>query len=198
MPFRTMRYACLFLCLIGCAHEHTVTTRASLTSDRFRAAVAERLERAADAMFAFRNEIPKTEAARTRCAAIFADVHFIGADGFITCRSQNGWSAPEPVAIKNPSQDGVDLLILVTSQPELEQLERTGLVGNGQTAAYARAGSRIVPVDVGGAIVDLVIGAEKALYGKTKASREVLGGFVSAPPSAEPLLRSTEIVLPLR
>ena len=193
-----MRYACLLSCLIGCAHEHTVTTRASLTSERFQAAVAERLDRAADALFAFRNEIPKTEAARTRCVAIFPDVHFIGADGFLTCRTQNGWSAPEPLAIKNPSQDGVDLLVLVTSQSELEQLVRTGLVGTGETAAYAHAGSRIVPVDVGGAMIDLVIGAEKALYGKTNASREVLGGFVSAPPSAEPLLRSAEVVLPLR
>jgi lipid-binding SYLF domain-containing protein len=193
-----MRYACLLFGLLACAHEPPVSAPPTVTSAELRDAVGERLDRAANAMLAFRHEVPASEAAQTRCAAIFPDVHFLGADGFITCRTKSAWSAPEPVAIEKPGQDGVDLLVLVTSERQLATFERSGIVADRDVMAYARAGDRIVPVDVSGAMIDVVSGTQRALYGKMRRPEEVLGGFVAPPTAAMPLLHSTDVVLPIQ
>jgi lipid-binding SYLF domain-containing protein len=137
--------------------------------------------------------------------------------GVATCRTPNGWSAPMFVAIDGGSVgyqiggSSTDLVMLFMNDHALQSLlsdkfkmgadasVAAGPVGrsasagtdlklNAEILSYSRSKGILAGVSLDGAVMQADKSGDQAIYGHDVNRREILGGKVAVPVSAQPLL----------
>ena len=169
--------------------------------------------------------IPQDTWRRARCVAVIPGAKkgalVVGGEygeGFVSCRTPNGWSAPAYLALHEGSLgaqigvESVDLVMLVMNQRGVDHLLRdhvtlgadasiaAGPVGRDATRAtdaqlkaeilsYSRAKGLFAGVDLTGGVLRPDARADRDLYGRTITAREILtGGRVAAPSATQPFV----------
>lgn len=139
--------------------------------------------------------------------------------GVATCRTANGWSAPAFFTITGGSWglqigvEGIDLVMILQGDAGLNRLigskfevgadasAAAGPVGrhasadtdwklNTEILTYSRAKGIFAGITLTGAAIRRDEDSTEAIYGKQIATREILQGNVTSPPSASPFLEA--------
>lgn len=137
--------------------------------------------------------------------------------GIVSCRGDNGWSAPAPITITGGSWglqlggQAVDLVMVVMNQSGMDHLlsDKFKLGANASAAAgpvgrdagadtdikmksevltYSRARGLFAGVDLSGSVVSQDKDETRLLYGKFYPFTEILDGKVQPPAASEPFL----------
>jgi lipid-binding SYLF domain-containing protein len=145
--------------------------------------------------------------------------------GVVTCRTPNGWSAPAPVTMTGGSWglqfggEAVDLVMLVMNQKGVDHLlsskfkigadaaAAAGPVGRhvdagtdwkmkAEMLTYSRARGIFAGVDLSGAAIKQDKDETVVLYKKFVPFSDILGGKVTPPKEAQPLLAALEKYAP--
>jgi lipid-binding SYLF domain-containing protein len=169
------------------------------------------------------NGIPEDLLEKAQCVGVIPNLKragfIVGAKygkGLVTCRANDGWSAPEMVRIEGGSvglQIGAgetDVVFIVMNQRGMDKLMKdkftvggdasvmAGPVGRSAQAqtdammhaeilAYSRSRGIFAGIALDGATLRPDNDDNRALYGSNSTPQEILGGRVQPPPSAEPL-----------
>lgn len=180
--------------------------------------VAKRLDSAVAVLGKVGDKIPSAIAKRASCVVVIPDMVkgglIVGArhgEGFATCRTAAGWSAPAPVVISGGSfgpqvgLEAVDLVMLVNEEGKRKLLRSklvlgadtsvaAGPVGKGREAAttdafkaellsYSSSRGLFAGAELSGASLDQDTDAAGALYGTTRPDvRTLLSGEAPVPP----------------
>jgi len=141
--------------------------------------------------------------------------------GVATCRTEGGWSAPMFVAVDGGSVgyqiggSSTDIVMLFMNDHALQSLlsdkfklgadaaVAAGPVGRDAAAdtdlklraeilTYARSRGVFAGVSLNGAVVQADKSGDHAMYGEETTRREILGGKVTVPNSARPLIREID------
>jgi len=137
--------------------------------------------------------------------------------GVVTCRTENGWSAPAFFAITGGSWglqigvEGIDLVLIIQSDKGMQRLlsskfeiggdasAAAGPVGrhvsadtdwelNAEILTYSRARGIFAGLTLNGAAVRRDDDSTVAVYGHDVPTRVILKGEIPAPPTAQPFL----------
>jgi SH3 domain-containing YSC84-like protein 1 len=132
--------------------------------------------------------------------------------GFISCRTDNGWSAPGAVTLESGSLgvqlggESIDIVILSRDKEKRAKLlsdrfaigdDFSAAWGNGKTAHegsdakilfLGHTSGAFAGFGLDGATLKTDDAGNKALYGKPVSNAAVVAGEVTTPASAEPLL----------
>lgn len=137
--------------------------------------------------------------------------------GVVTCRTDNGWSAPAPIEITGGSWglqlggQAVDLVMIVTNDQGMQHLlsdkfkigadasAAAGPVGRNAGAdtdwkmkaeviTYSRAKGLFAGIDLNGSSLTQDKGDTRALYGSDVPFSQILAGKVQPPPGSQPFL----------
>jgi SH3 domain-containing YSC84-like protein 1 len=141
--------------------------------------------------------------------------------GVVTCRADNGWSAPAPIEITGGSWglqlggQAVDLVMIVTNDQGMQHLlndkfkigadasAAAGPVGRNtgadtdwkmkaEVVTYSRAKGVFAGIDLNGSSITQDKGATSALYGSNIPFSTILNGKEPAPQAAEPFLSTVQ------
>ena len=156
--------------------------------------------------------IPQDTWRRARCVAVIPGAKkgalVVGGEygeGFVSCRTPNGWSAPAYLALHEGSLgaqigvESVDLVMLVMNQRGVDHLLRDHLTLGADASiaaqlkaeilSYSRAKGLFAGVDLTGGVLRPDARADRDLYGRTITAREILtGGRVAAPSATQPFV----------
>jgi SH3 domain-containing YSC84-like protein 1 len=139
--------------------------------------------------------------------------------GVVTCRSDNGWSAPAPITITGGSWglqiggQAVDLVMIVTNEEGMQHLlsdkfklradasAAAGPVGRNAGAdtdwkmkaevlSYSRARGAFAGIDLNGSSISQDKDETRVLYGKPLPFTDILGGRVNPPDTSAPFLEA--------
>jgi SH3 domain-containing YSC84-like protein 1 len=169
--------------------------------------------------------IPQGTWRRARCVAVIPGAKkgalVVGGEygeGFVSCGTPNGWSAPAYLALHEGSlgaqigMESVDLVMLVMNQRGVDHLLRdhvtlgadasiaAGPVGRDATKAtdaqlkaeilsYSRAKGLFAGIDLTGGVLRPDAWTDRDLYGRTITAREILtGGRVPTPFATQPFV----------
>jgi lipid-binding SYLF domain-containing protein len=141
--------------------------------------------------------------------------------GIATCRTENGWSAPAPIAVTGGSfglqlgGQAIDLVMVVTNDQGMQHLlsskfkigadasAAAGPVGRdagadtdwkmkAEVLTYSRARGVFAGVDLNGAAITQDKDETRILYGKMLPFADILDGKVPAPSSSEAFLSTVK------
>lgn len=141
--------------------------------------------------------------------------------GVVSCRTDNGWSAPAPIEITGGSWglqlggQAVDLVMIVTNDQGMQHLlsdkfkigadasAAAGPVGRNAGAdtdwkmkaeviTYSRAKGLFAGIDLNGSSLTQDKGDTRALYGSDVPFSEILAGKVQPPPGSRPFLAAVQ------
>jgi lipid-binding SYLF domain-containing protein len=141
--------------------------------------------------------------------------------GVATCRTENGWSAPAPIAITGGSWglqlggQAVDLVMVITNDQGMQHLladkfkigadasAAAGPVGRSAGAdtdwkmkaevlTYSRARGIFAGIDLNGSSIKLDKSDADALYGNNVTFADILNGKEHVPASSEPFLTAVK------
>ena len=169
--------------------------------------------------------IPQETWRRARCVAVIPGAKkgafVVGGEygeGFVSCRTPNGWSAPANLALHEGSLgaqigvESIDLVMLIMNQRGVDHLLRdhvtlgadasiaAGPVGRDATKAtdtqlkaeilsYSRAKGLFAGIDLTGGVLRPDTRADRDLYGRTITAREILAaGRVPTPSATQPFV----------
>jgi SH3 domain-containing YSC84-like protein 1 len=139
--------------------------------------------------------------------------------GVVTCRADNGWSAPAPITITGGSWglqlggQAVDLVMIVTNDQGMQHLlsdkfklgadasAAAGPVGRNAGAdtdwkmkaevlSYSRARGAFAGVDLNGSAITQDKDETRILYGSPESFADILDGKVNPPDSSAPFLEA--------
>jgi lipid-binding SYLF domain-containing protein len=195
---------------------HTTLTAAELVNADQTAAL-ERLDQSAQLLTQFRTRVATPVATRTRCVLAFPSAMKGGAvvgaafDGYATCRTSSGWSAPAPVTIGGGAfgteigTESADLLLLTTTDKGTQALlggsmrigvdvtaapgfPPTGNVSSdapppADIVAYSRLRGSFPEPDLTGSTVKSDPRPTEALYGTVLTLSTILSAQVDPPES---------------
>ncbi len=221
---------CTLALAMGCSNHRTGAAATPAGVDKQQAQIGDRVQMAAQDLDALINApdagIPEEILARAKCVAVIPDMvkggFVFGAEhgrGMASCRTNNGWSAPAPVALTGGSwgaQIGVqsaDVVLLFMNDNAVQSLLNdqfklggeasiaAGPVGrhaqaatdakmNAQILSYSRTKGLYAGLDLNGAKVSQDMDTTVALYGKSIPFRQILSGRVPAPAAAQPFVAS--------
>jgi len=167
--------------------------------------------------------IPDGIIRRASCVAVFPSTVQVAAlvgakhgKGFATCRTGSGWSAPAPMDISGGSWgaqlggEAIDLVILVTDEKGMEQLESgkfrmgvetsvtAGPMGghemtmNVDAVTYARTRGVFAGMNITGSSITEDEGDARALYGSPMSLPDILGGKIQPAPIGETFLNTVQ------
>jgi SH3 domain-containing YSC84-like protein 1 len=172
--------------------------------------------------------IPDRVMRDAKCVAVIPSMVKIGlgfggshGKGVVTCRTDNGWSAPAPITITGGSWgaqiggQAVDLVMIVTNDQGMQHLlsDKFKLGGEASAAAgpvgrdagadtdwkmkaevlsYSRARGVFAGIDLNGSAITQDKDETRILYGKPIPFREVLGGKINPPDASQPFLEAVQ------
>jgi SH3 domain-containing YSC84-like protein 1 len=139
--------------------------------------------------------------------------------GVVTCRTDNGWSAPAPITITGGSGgaqiggQAVDLVMIVTNEQGMQHLlsdkfklgadasAAAGPVGRNAGAdtdwkmkaevlSYSRARGAFAGIDLNGSAITQDKDETRVLYGKEVPFTDILSGRLTPPNTSEPFLEA--------
>ena len=214
--------ACSLMLATGCTHKAaSAATPAGV--DKQQAQLTERVGESGRDLDQLINapdsSIPQTILAKAKCVAVVPDMVKGGfvfggqhGRGMVTCRTNNGWSAPAPLTMSGGSwgaQIGVeqaDVVLLFMNDGAVQSLLNDKLKLGGEAAlaagpigrdaqaatdvgltaqilSYSRVKGLFAGLDLSGAAVRQDMDSTVALYGKSIPFRQILSGSVPPPPS---------------
>lgn len=141
--------------------------------------------------------------------------------GVVTCRSDNGWSAPAPITITGGSWgaqiggQSVDLVMIVTNEQGMQHLlsdkfklgadasAAAGPVGRNAGAdtdwkmkaevlSYSRARGAFAGIDLNGSSITQDKDETRILYGKPIPFTDILSGRVNPPDASGPFIEAVQ------
>jgi SH3 domain-containing YSC84-like protein 1 len=211
------------LSLVACGGSQTVgqtqTTAGRVDSEKAKA--LERLDSASDVIDSLRDKIPPDAVSRAQCVIAFPSVAKGGiivggatGNGYATCKTMDGWSAPTPVSLSGGSfgaQIGfeeADVLALVTTRKGTRGLATgnfrvgadasaaAGPIGRGRGGgtdmdenadmiSYSRSRGLFAGINLDGSVIKLDRASARGLYKEHYEASLFLGGSIAAPRDAE-------------
>jgi SH3 domain-containing YSC84-like protein 1 len=212
--------------LIACSRSPDAKSSASVSSADSPAVTTamEKLDDAASVVRRAEDKLPPDVAKRARCVVVIPNMLkgglVVGArhgDGFATCRTASGWSAPAPIVISGGSVGAlaglasVDVVMVVVGDEGRKKLLRSklnlgadasvaaGPVGRGREAAtdqalkaeflsYSWSRGLFAGVELNGAVLEQNEELTRALYGGPRQLGTLLSGDAQIPPRAQPFV----------
>ena len=168
--------------------------------------------------------IPDKVMRDAKCVAVIPSMVKVGlgfggshGKGVVTCRTDNGWSAPAPITITGGSWglqiggQAVDLVMIVTNDQGMQHLlsnkfklgadasAAAGPVGRdagadtdwkmkAEVLSYSRARGAFAGIDLNGSAITQDKDETRVLYGKAIPFTDLLSGRVNPPDTSEPFL----------
>lgn len=166
--------------------------------------------------------IPTGVITRAACVAVFPSTVqvavLVGAKhgkGFVTCRNANGWSAPAPtspeaVGVPNSAARKSDLVLVVTDDKGVQQLDsrkfnlgtETSVTGgpvgkedmkmNADVLAYSRTRGVFAGMNIHGSAITEDKSDGGALYGSSISLADIFAGKVKPSDSSDSFLKTVE------
>jgi SH3 domain-containing YSC84-like protein 1 len=156
--------------------------------------------------------IPNAVIRRAQCVVVFPSVVQAaivvggkGGNGFASCRTTEGWSAPAPLTIAGGSWgaqlggESIDLVMIVTNDKGMQQLESgklnlgvetsvtAGPVGthhwtmDSEVVTYSRSRGVFAGTNLNGSSISQDQDQTRSLYGKSLSLADILSGKVQMP-----------------
>jgi lipid-binding SYLF domain-containing protein len=208
------------LALAACSHAEVQPAARSSSDSSEKAELNERFVDATELLKDLRQRVAEPVLKRARCAAVVPGLLSGGVivggrhgRGFATCRVEDGWSSPAPIAISGASVgpqlgvQSVDLVMLVMSDLGMKKLlsakltlgadmsVAAGPVGKGrevdtdaalktEAVSYTRSRGLFAGVELDGAVVEQDVSATASLYGRAATFQQLLSGGLPIPPEA--------------
>lgn len=163
--------------------------------------------------------VPPGVIKRAQCVAVFPSLVEVAAlvgakrgKGFVSCRINDGWSAPAPITVTGGSWgaqfggEEIDLVIIVMNGKGMRQLESgkfnlgveasaaAGPVGthlwsmNSEVVTYARARGIFAGTNLDGSSIEQDEDDTRSLYGRSLSLTEILSGKTKDPNLGQPFV----------